>query len=141
GYALVVILIGLLTLAQYLFGVSIGIDHLVFLPPAVAAPYFQTGPMEIETATNFILIGVALVLINIRGYRTVVRLLIGLVVAICVSSLLGLFRGITLPPSSPPVAPMAALTVAMFFLLCVGLLLAGRQFDQTDQNWPPNTPP
>ncbi|MBM3890614.1 MAG: hypothetical protein FJ388_15990 [Verrucomicrobia bacterium] len=131
-----VIGLGLLTVAEYVFSLDIGIDHLVFLPPALATRYFQTGPMEIEIATNFILIGVALLLMNLHRYRWVVRFLIVMVVGICVSSLIGVFSGITLPPGARPVAPMAALTVLTFLLLCVGLLLAGRQFSEKERRIP-----
>jgi len=136
AYAAVVVLIGVLTLAEYVFGFQLGIDHLVFLPAVPQAGHFKTGPMEIEIATNFILIGMALWLMNLRRYRRVVQMLIALVIVICVSSAIGVFSGITLPPGSRPVAPMTTLTVVTFCLLCIGLLLAGRQFTEDDRRTP-----
>lgn len=133
AYAGVVVILGALTMAEYVAGFRLGIDHLVFLPPVPKAGHFQTGPMEIETATNFILIGVALWLLNIRRYRRVVLILVGLVLVICVSSVVGAFAGITVPHGSRPVAPMTLLTVVTFFLLCAGLLLAGRQFTERNR--------
>jgi hypothetical protein len=136
SYACVVVLVGVLTLAEYVFGFQLGIDHLVFLPAVPQAGRFKTGPMEIEIATNFILIGVALWLMNVRRYRRAIQMLIALVIVICVSSAVGVFSGITLPPGARPVAPMTTLTVVTFFLLCIGLLLAGRQFTERDRRTP-----
>jgi polyferredoxin len=92
--------------------------------------------MEMEAATNFILIGVALWVLNIRRYRWVVQLLVSLVVIISASSLLGVFSGIVQPRGALPISPMATLTVVTFFLLCVGLLLAARQFNQEEKKAP-----
>lgn len=63
GTAGLVIVIGLLTLSEYLFGWHLGIDELLFQDVVSSAiPY--PGRMGVNTALNFVLMGVALLLLG-----------------------------------------------------------------------------
>jgi hypothetical protein len=67
--ALLVAVIGGLTLLEYLVGGDLGIDQLLFpdlLPDSVMAP---PGRMALTTAFNFLLLGVVLMLLNIECSR------------------------------------------------------------------------
>jgi PAS domain S-box-containing protein len=66
GCAIAVGTVGLLTLCQYLFSVSLGIDQLLFRDPYTSATIYP-GRMGDNTALNFALTGLALWL---RGKRT-----------------------------------------------------------------------
>ncbi len=68
--ALIAMMVGLLTLSEYLFGWDFQIDQLLFqdrLPDAVA---FHPGRMSHATAVNFILTGMALLLLGLRAFRS-----------------------------------------------------------------------
>ncbi|MCX6618695.1 MAG: ATP-binding protein [Acidobacteria bacterium] len=69
--AVLAALIGLATLAEYLFGIDLGIDQLLFreaLDPQIPHP----GRMPLLAAINFVLLGCALILLDAetrRGWR------------------------------------------------------------------------
>src|SRR3990172_2508145 len=72
GCAFAVSLVGLLTLSQYLFGWNLGIDQLLFREPSGAIGTSNPGRMAPTTAINFVLVGFALLFLDVetdRGYR------------------------------------------------------------------------
>ncbi|MGA7934114.1 MAG: hypothetical protein WCA35_11250, partial [Kovacikia sp.] len=62
--AAIVLCIGLLTLIQYGFGISLGIDQLLFQESATAVGTSAPGRMAANTALNFLLLGSALFLLS-----------------------------------------------------------------------------
>lgn len=65
-FAAIVTLIGLLTLIQYATGSTSGIDHLLFKESATAAGTHSLGGWLPIPAVNFLLLGVALLLLHSR---------------------------------------------------------------------------
>ncbi len=70
--AVLVVLLGLLTLSEYLFGRSFGIDQLVFIDPSEAAGLSLPGRPSPNTAFEFVLVGFALLWLDMEtrgGHR------------------------------------------------------------------------
>ncbi len=63
--AAVVAAIGLLTLLEYATGRNFGIDQLLFTEPAGAVRTIDPGRMRPNTAVNFLLIGLAMLLLDV----------------------------------------------------------------------------
>jgi PAS domain S-box-containing protein len=67
--ALLVVLIGVATLAEYSFGANLGIDQLLFSDPEGSSGTSSPGRLAPTTATAFIAIGLALVLVDGKTRR------------------------------------------------------------------------
>lgn len=124
--ALVIVLIGMLTLAQYLFGLDLRLDRLL-LPrsePVGDAPVFP-GRMSPHTAFNFLLAGCALLLADIetrRGIRPTEFLAL-MIASVSFVALIGYVYGVTALYGISPQTGMALHTAATFVLLSAGLML------------------
>ncbi|MEG4990008.1 PAS domain S-box protein [Microcoleus sp. BR0-C5] len=68
GMAGLIIIIGMLTLSQYIFGWKLGIDQWLFRD-FVSSPTPYPGRMGINTALNFVLMGLALLLLGQNSQR------------------------------------------------------------------------
>ncbi|MEW6203232.1 MAG: ATP-binding protein [bacterium] len=69
GAAFIVFLIGILSLLEYLTGFDFRIDQLLFQEETGAVGTSHPGRMALNTAVNFILIGLALLLLNTKTHR------------------------------------------------------------------------
>jgi hypothetical protein len=67
--ASLVMLLGLLTLTQDIVGWDVGIDQLIFTEAARLAGPFSPGRMAPSTAVNFLLLGLALLLLDVPTRR------------------------------------------------------------------------
>ena len=121
--AATVVLLGLLTLCQYLFGLNFGIDQLFFHEPAGTVDTFFPGRMALNTALNFFLFGCALLLLgSFRGIATAQRL------ALCTGlmgllPLLGYLYGASALIGVGQYTQMALHTALLFIVLSLGVLL------------------
>jgi PAS domain S-box-containing protein len=80
GLSGVVILIGLLTLVEYLFGLQLGIDEMLFRDETPTTLTHFAGRMSPISAINFLLIGIGLLLLNkpaTASYQFIYLCLIG----------------------------------------------------------------
>ena len=126
GFALLAGLIGLLTLSECIFGCNLGIDLLLFPEKAGAIGTFSPGRMAPLAAMNFVLLSLALLLLNFetrRGLRPAQILVLPAAAAAilaCHEYLFGLhtFYGIA------SVTRMAVHGAVAFTLLCAGILCA-----------------
>jgi PAS domain S-box-containing protein len=75
GAAIIVALIGLLTLSQHIVGWDLHIDQLLFKDDPGAAATSSPGRMGITAASCFTLLGVAMVLLNLKKAIAVARTL------------------------------------------------------------------
>jgi signal transduction histidine kinase len=124
GCAAIVGLLGLLTLAEYLFGWSFGIDR-VPLPGATAANNtVGAGRMAPATAVCFLLIGSALLLLDTRYGRQLARWLTGGALALALLALVGYLYGVRALYAIVPYTSMALHTALTFALLCLGMFAA-----------------
>ena len=125
GMAGFIIIIGLLTLSEYIFGWKLGIDEWLFRDfVSSATPY--PGRMGVNTALNFVLMGLALLLLGQNSQRDTWLAQIFSSVAALIS-LLALFgylfnvdileRLVTVTTAQP------VNTIATFFILYGGILL------------------
>jgi methyl-accepting chemotaxis protein len=64
--ALIGTIIGAVTLGEYIFDLDFGIDQLLFHEPAGTIETFHLGRMAPNTALNFIMLGLALLLLDMK---------------------------------------------------------------------------
>jgi signal transduction histidine kinase len=122
GCAAVVVLIGALTLAEYVSSWNLGIDELLFVDHATRAGTAAPGRMAPATAMNLLMSGVALLLRGVRRYDRFVQLLILLVFASALLALVGYAYGVQSLYSIALYASVALHTAALFVVLCIGLI-------------------
>jgi PAS domain S-box-containing protein len=134
--ALGVLLLGGLTLSEYLLGVDLGIDLLLFREAVQSlAPELPGRPSPLS-ALSFCLTGLALLLLHVRtrrGWRPY-RPLVLVVTLLSAQALIGymylekrLVEPERLLPTLPSYTPMAVHTALVFLLLSLGILSVHRE--------------
>lgn len=131
GAALLALGIGTLTLFQYYFKANYGIDELLFRDDANAVGTSHPGRMAVNTATTFVILGSAWLLLSLRrltaaGFYWLQSLAaVGGVIALL--GFLGYAYGVKEFYGISSYTVMALHTAIAFLLLSVGLLLATAQ--------------
>jgi PAS domain S-box-containing protein len=115
------ILIGAVTSFEYLSRQNLGIDQLLFSEPASAIGTMSPGRMAPTSALCFVLIGLALLLLN-RSNAS--QLLAGIVGFLAVQTFLGYLFGLQFEFEFERYTQMALHTAAAFTALAFGILLA-----------------
>ncbi|HEY9866312.1 MAG TPA: PAS domain S-box protein, partial [Candidatus Obscuribacterales bacterium] len=124
GLAGTIIFIGLLTLSEYLFSWDLKIDQLLF-PDIVSLQTHYAGRMAINTAFNFVLMGVALFLLgrNRPWNIGLAQICSSVAALISLLALLGhLFHVHALEQLLIPSTSQAINSILDFFLLHIGIL-------------------
>lgn len=122
--ALIVALIGLLTLGEYLLGWDLGIDQLLIKEELGTVGTSAPGRMAPTTALNFFMIGLALVLLDTpRGFRAA-QLFVLMAGFIGLLNFIGYAYGVTLLYGLASYTRMAVHTAVTFVVVSVGLLFA-----------------
>jgi PAS domain S-box-containing protein len=124
GLALLAGLIGMLTVSEYIFGCNLGIDLLLFPEKAGAIGTFSPGRMLPLAGINFVLLSLALLLLNFetrRGLRPAQILVLppaAAAILTCQEYLFGMqtFSGIA------SVTRLAVHGAVVFIALCAGIL-------------------
>ena len=122
--AVAIVLIGLLTLVEYLAGTNLGFDSLLFREKLrVVATSFPGRPSP-HTALNFLIIGVALLLIRTQKIRArnLAQIFALLVALVALMALVGYVYQVTFLYSITAYTGMALHTAAIFLGLSVGIL-------------------
>ena len=137
------VIIGLVTLCEYLFGVSLGLDEMLmksYTRSGVTAP----GRMAFCTALCFFLIGTSLLLLRSRRFSLWSHLsaLFGsLVIGLGVIALSGYFTGIIQSYTWGQFTRMAVHTASGFIVLGIGIVAAAwverRSRGRTTPRWLP----
>jgi PAS domain S-box-containing protein len=123
GCATFAILIGLLTLTEYVFRQGFGIDQLLFKDtPTPANPY--PGRMSPVTALNFSMLGFALLILDRRRYQWPVEVFSLAALLISILALMGHAYGVSALYHFSPYSPIAIHTALAFSILCLGILFA-----------------
>ena len=122
-FPLIIMLIGLLTLGEYVFNRDFGIDQLLF-KDTLTAPYLYPGRMSLVTALNFSLLGFALLLLSNDHYHRLIQSISVTVLLISTLALLGYVYGATSLYQYFPYSSVAIHTAFAFFVLCLGILFA-----------------
>jgi PAS domain S-box-containing protein len=121
--AALTVLIGLLTLSEYIFGRDLGIDQLLFkdtLTPANAYP----GRMSPISALNLSLLGFATLILDRHRYWWPVQVFGLGTLLLSVLALIGYAYGIPSLYDFFPYSSIAMHTALAFAILCVGILFA-----------------
>jgi len=122
GCAVIVALIGLLTFSEYLFGWDLGIDQLLINERLGAVGTSQPGRMAPTTALDFLMIGLALLLLTARRGVGAVQLLILAAGFIGLLNLIGYAYGVSSLYGVASYTRMAVHTAVTFMALSVGIL-------------------
>lgn len=129
AYALSVILIGVLTLTEELGGRNLGIDGLVFDRVMTKTGLLQPGRMGLGAALSFVLVGVALLLLDLQRWPVFARSCVAVIALISLFALTGNSFAVHFLFGSDAGSLMAAPTAVAFLVLCLGALgvrVAGR---------------
>ena len=126
GLALLVLAIGVVTLAERVFHWDAGIDQLLFAADLRELRYRPVGRMATNSAVAFALLGAALFLLDgqTRRIRKTAHWFSTLGIAIAMLALIGHLYGATPLYQLDTAAAMAVSTACGFFTLSVGILSA-----------------
>ena len=124
--ALAVTVVGLLTLGEYLSGRDFGIDQLWIRERPANAPHRLLVRTAFETALSFVLLGLALLILDVKTNRGrwLSQYLVLATAVITLAAFVGNFYGIAAGYGIVSRASIAFHTVGALFLLCLGILLA-----------------
>src|SRR5258706_5186970 len=120
---MLMIMVGLLTLSEYIFSRNLGIDQFLFKDP-LAPESAHRGRMSLVTALNFSLLGFALMLLDRHPYRPPVEVFSITALLISVLALMGYVYGVSSLYQFSPYSSVAIHTASAFSILCMGILLA-----------------
>jgi two-component system, cell cycle sensor histidine kinase and response regulator CckA len=124
AFALTVSVIGLATLAEYLFGGSPGIDQILFQESTGMIWTSHPGRMAPSAALNFLLLGVALFILDPRSRYWLVEALAVTAIFISLVGLLAHLYALELLHGTGYYTHMAFHSTAAFCLLAAGILFA-----------------
>ncbi|MFL5617811.1 MAG: sensor histidine kinase [Gemmatimonadaceae bacterium] len=126
GLALLVLVIGLVTLGERVWGWKLGLDTLFFHDTLTKLPYQPIGRMATNSAVTFSLAGAALFLLDgqTRRIRLIAHWFSTLGIVIAALALIGHLYGATPLYQLDATAAMAVSTACAFFTLSVGILSA-----------------
>jgi hypothetical protein len=120
-----VAVIGLLTLAEYLFGCDMHIDQLLFKEDAAAVATFYPGRMAPNTALCFLAVGAALFLLDVKaGGLWLSEPMIHVTGLVGAASLVGYIYGVVEFTGLAAYTKMAVHTAVAFVVTYVGLIAA-----------------
>ena len=136
---IVVASIGLLTLYEYLFGLSLGLDQF-FLQPFITVRTSHPGRMAPQTALSCFLTGTVLVILRLPARHGLVRLLpalLGLLVGgLGLVGVLGYLMGVPTAYQWQPFTDMAVLSAVGCVVLGVGVMAAAWRHYGADASGP-----
>jgi PAS domain S-box-containing protein len=119
------IVIGTLTLAEFLLGRNVGIDELLFRDTHAVHGH-APGRLAPQTAINFILLGIALLaLTTVEGVKSrFVAALTGTSFVIALFAVIGYSYGVSELNGIPGFTPIALTTALTFLVLSTGIAVA-----------------
>lgn len=128
--ALVVALLGALTLVEHLSGWNLHIDMLLFEEAPGARATASPGRMGIPASTSFMLVGMAIFLVGARRQAHKWSVRFGVVsAAIATLSLIGHFYGADAMFSIPRLTGIASQTASMILALALGVIACVPEHD------------
>jgi PAS domain S-box-containing protein len=122
--ALLVVVVGGLTLLEYLVGIDLGIDQFLFTEPSAAGVTAPPGRMALTAAFNFLLLGVALLLLSTDRAYELLQLLTLTALGVVLLALVGYVYGASTLYHIGPYSSVAIHTAMTFAMLCLGILFA-----------------
>lgn len=121
--ALLVMLIGLVTLLEYIFKSDAGIDQLIALDPANDRGRWP-GRMNPAGAFNFIIAGLALFLSHSRKYQSLIRILLFVMGTVACLAFIGFNFRKDYTSNSPFLFTIPLHAAILFIILSTGIFLA-----------------
>ncbi len=121
-FAYAVMLIGLLTVLEYVLNMKLGIDQMLFRESLNAIGTLSPGRMAPFTAINFILVGCALILFNLRSAIPVAQIIALMIGLNGLLPLIGYLYGVTVFIGIGYYTQMAVHTAFIFTVVSVGML-------------------
>lgn len=125
--AFTVALLGLLMLSEYFFGWNLGIDQMLLQASLETAGTSNSARMAPATALNFLLLGLALMLLDTRYSQWLIQLLTLAAALIALIPLIGYIYGLHFLYTTSLYSNAPVHTWATFAVLCFGLLFACRE--------------
>ncbi len=129
GCAILVTLVGVLTMIEYIFGWKLGIDQILFKEASNVGGLYP-GQMSPITAFNFLLIGSALLIVDIYDHYRTAQLLTLTAASFALFAVFGYLHGVESLYRIASYTSIALLTALTFLILCLGILFA-----RPDQGW------
>ena len=124
AFAIVVTLIGALTLGEYITGCNLGIDELLFKDGVSSGAPGRMAPIS---AANFVCLGSALVCLCSAKRKVWSHTLTGCAAFTSLLTVLGYFYGVVSLYQAGHVSAVAVHTGAAFILLCIGVWCAASE--------------
>jgi signal transduction histidine kinase len=123
--AILVGIIGFLTIIEYLFNYNIGIDQLLFKEQVGAILTTNPGRMAETTSINFLIIGISLLIIDLKNRygNSTYQSFVLIAISISLFSFAGYIYVATVSYSNI-VTPMALNTSISFIIVCLGMLFS-----------------
>ncbi|MBA4312387.1 MAG: hypothetical protein C0417_07135 [Chlorobiaceae bacterium] len=120
----VIALIGLMSLAQYLFGWEMKIEDILFREPGGTLGTLHPGLMAPNTALNFLLIGFTFLTITLQKQRGffLIEFPLVFVLILCVIGFVGYVTKLEELTGPAAYTRMAIHTAVTFIILCIGIL-------------------
>ena len=132
-HALVIMLVGTLSLFHHFFGLDIGLEELLYHEPSLTSGTSHPGLMAPNTALNFLLIGIALFLFTLKRFWRNYLMEFSLIFPLTISliGLVGYIIGFDELSGPAAYTRMAFNTSVTFIFLCLGILIT---FSQRQRN-------
>jgi PAS domain S-box-containing protein len=121
---LFVVVVAGLTLVEYAFHVSVGIDQLLFRDTRTPSLSAYPGRMAIATATCFVLLGLAVALLGTKKAVALRHSLVAVCFALSLVALCGYLYGVHSLYSITAFSTVAVHTAAGFFAACLAYFLS-----------------
>jgi len=130
-FSVMITLVGLLTLSQYLIGVDLRIDEILFREPGILVATSSPGRMAPNTALNFLMLGIAFFILTHPKFHhgLFVEFLLIFPLLLSFLGLLGYLTPLTELTGPAAYTQIAANTAVAFILLSLGMIMTalGRQ--------------
>ncbi|MDP2209558.1 MAG: CHASE3 domain-containing protein [Bacteroidota bacterium] len=122
--AVMIAMVGFLSLCHHLFGWDLGINDILFREPPGAIATSYPGLMAPNTALNFLLLGFAFFVLTYQRIRSSFLIEFPLVFAISISVIgfVGYVTGLVELAGPAAYTKMAIHTAAAFIVLCIGMI-------------------
>ncbi len=121
--AFLTMIVGVLTLTQYIFGVDLEIDQVLFAKPQLSVEGNHPARMSISSALGLSLLGVGLLLSQSKKRVWLAQLVAGALALLGFFSLISNFYGTIMKFGLPDHTPMSAMTSFFFLIMAMGVFV------------------
>ncbi len=125
-----IVLVGILTLIEFVFNLNFGIDEVLFRVPDITGLLVYPSRIAANAALNFVLLGIVLYFFSLPGKRKLLFIEFCLITAFAISlvGLLGLVFWISDLSGSAGYKSMAIISAVSFMVLSLGIYFTYRKY-------------